>query len=45
MNSFSALTLQAYIINSSFSGCVLLYFSYADFEEQNMKFDKVSLNQ
>jgi len=28
-------------ISGVLRGCMLLYFSYADFEEQNMKFDKV----
>lgn len=42
-DSFLEQTSQLYerAISGVLSGCVLLYFSYADFEEQNMKFDKV----
>jgi len=42
-DSFLEQTSQLYerAISGVLNGCVLLYFSYADFEEQNMKFDKV----
>jgi len=42
-DSFLEQTSQLYerAISGVLSYCTLLYFSYADFEEQNMKFDKV----